>query len=146
MTEETSGLVKREYSADEIELLYELARYHLENGRLRAADTILEGLVAVAPDCANAWLAKSYVAIVEHDYDAAIFAARQALRIEPNLSAANLFLASCFLRSEDYHAAGTHLGEVAELVESGTLNDRNLHRMYKMLLVKFQNKVSVSNG
>lgn len=139
---QSASLVKREYSKDELELLYELARFHLEGGKIRAAETILEGLVAVAPDYADAWLAKSYVSVIDQDYDAAIFASRQVLRIEPTYAAANIILTSCFLRSEDYHAAGTHLGEVAELIESGAVTDKNIIRMYKMLLLKFQNKVS----
>lgn len=140
-SEDHISLMKKEYSDEEISLLYELARFQLENGQLKSAESVLEGILAVAPDYSRAWLARSYLHILSKDYDAAIFCARQALRIQPDFVAANLYLATCFLRIEDYHSAGTQLGEVAEFVEGGKITDRNILRMYRMQLARFQGRV-----
>ncbi len=140
-SEDQVSLLQKEYSEEEIALLYELARFYLENGQLKSAESILEGLVAVAPDFAQAWLARSYLHILSGDFDAAIFCSRQALRIQPDFAEANLYLATCFLRIEDFHSAGTHLGEVAELIESGRAMNKDLQRMYRMQLARFQGRV-----
>jgi len=92
-----SELIGRGYSEEEVAHIYELGRLSLENGQLRSAKVIMSGLNEVAPDYAPAWLAMSYVFIVENDFDKAVFSARQALRINPSLTEATLYLAACLI-------------------------------------------------
>ncbi len=137
----SSEVLRKGYSDEEVSSIYELARLHLENGQLAKGEAILDGLVEVSPDFAPAWLAKSYLSLVGQDLDKSLFAARQALRIEPDFAEAMLFLVSCLMSVGDFNSAGTHLGEVGERVEAGMVTDPDVIRLYKAQLIRFQNKV-----
>jgi len=133
-------LLKRAYSDDEIAHLYEFGRVSLENGRINRADAVFQGLVQVAPDFAPAWLGLAYIHALNSKFDEAVFASRQALRIDPNLYSGMLYLAAFLLTTGDYHAAGTQLGEIGERVEAGMLGDPNLIRFFRVQLARFQNR------
>jgi tetratricopeptide (TPR) repeat protein len=120
---DNTEVLKRGYSEDEIATLYEFGRLALENGYIKRAEIVFHGLVQVAPDFAPAWLALAYIHISSQKLDEAIFACRQALRISPDLTEAMLFLTSCLLTEGDYHAAGTHLGEIGERIDAGYVED-----------------------
>jgi tetratricopeptide (TPR) repeat protein len=133
-------LIKRSYSEDEISSIYELGRFCLENGELRKAETIFSGLTEVAPDFAPAWLGAAYVNVHAKDWDAAIAASRQALRVDPKCAEALLFLAACLLSANDFNAAGTFLGEFGDLVAAGTVDNPAALRFYKAQLARYQNR------
>lgn len=135
-----TSLLKRGYTDDEIDQIYELGRLSLANGNLRTAEGIFEGLTQVAPDYSPAWLGLAYVGIYRGNIDSAVFASRQALRIDPHFPEALLYLASCLMSSGDYNSAGTHLGEVAEQIESGQIDDPSVQRFYRIQLARFQNR------
>jgi Flp pilus assembly protein TadD len=137
---ENTELLKRGYSEDEIAALYDFGRVALENGHTKRAEVVLHGLVQVAPDFAPAWLALAYIHIVGRNFDDAVFACRQALRISPDLTEAMLFLTSCLLTEGDYHAAGTHLGEIGERIDAGYVEDPNVVRFYRVQLARYQNR------
>lgn len=135
-----SDLVRRGYAEEEISSIYELGRLCLENGSLRQAETILLGLTEVAPDYAPAWLGMSYIHIQNRNFDGAIFAARQALRIDPNFTEAMLYLVACLLTTGDFNAAGTYLGEVSDKIEGGLVDDSNVIRFFRAQLARYQSR------
>lgn len=135
-----SEVLKRGYSDDEILHIYELGRLCLENGDVRRAESILSGLTYIAPDFAPAWLGMSYVHIQAKNHDAALQAARQALRLDAESVEAMLFLISCLLTHGDYNSAGTYLGEVADRIDGGSVDRPNLVRFYRAQLARYQNR------
>ena len=135
-----SEVLKRGYADEEIAHIYELGRLCLENGDIRRAETVLSGVTQIAPEFAPAWLGMAYVHIQNRSLDDAIFAARQALRLDPDFTEALLYLIACLLTTGEHTAAGTYLGEVGEKIESGTVIHPNLVRFYKAQLVRYQNR------
>lgn len=135
-----SEVLKRGYSDEEVAHLYELGRFFLENGDVRRAELVITGLTEVVPEFAPAWLALAYIHVQARNVDGAIFAARQALRVEPNFVEAMLLLATCLLTTGDLNAAGTYLGEVGELVDSGAIDEANVIRFYRAQLARFQSR------
>lgn len=131
---------RRGYSEDEVAHIYELGRFLLENGDTRRAEAIMTGLNEVAPAFAPAWLGTSYLHILNRSYDAALSAAQSALKINPELPEALLFLVACMLTTGDYQGAGTYLGEIGERVESGAIDRPDLIRFYRSQLARFQNR------
>jgi tetratricopeptide (TPR) repeat protein len=132
--------VKGGYSDEEIAHIYELGRLYLENGCLLQAEVIMHGLNEVCPDFAAAWLATSYISIQNKDHDNAIFAAKQALRINPEFTEATLYLVACLMTTGDYNSAGTYLGEVGEKIDSGGVDNPNVTRFFKAQLARYQNR------
>lgn len=136
----STSVLKRGYTDEEIAQIYEFGRLSLANGNLRTAESIFEGLTHVAPDYSPAWLGLAYVGIYKGNIDGAVFSSRQALRIDPHFTEALLYLAACLMSSGDYNSAGTHLGEVAEQIDSGQVDDPSIHRFYRIQLARFQNR------
>jgi tetratricopeptide (TPR) repeat protein len=132
--------VKGGYSDDEIGSIYELGRIFLENGSLLQAEVIMHGLNEVCPDFGPAWLATAYINIQNKDFDNAIYAARQALRINPEFTEAMLYLVACLMTTNDYNAAGTFLGEVGERIEGGLVENPHVVRFYKAQLARYQSR------
>lgn len=128
------------YTEEEILSIYELGRLSLENGNILSAEVIMHGLNEVAPDFPAAWLATSYINIQHKDYDSAIYAAKQALRIAPEFTEAVLFLSACLMTTGDYNSAGTYLGEVGEKIDTGSIDNPSIIRFYKAQLARYQNR------
>ena len=120
--------------------MYELGRRWLENGDLRRAEAIMGGLTEIVPDLPLGWLGMSYLHGINKDWDAAIFAARQALRVDPELVAAMLFLIAFLLTTGDVQSAGTYLGEVQERIESGIATDADEVRFFRAQLARYQGR------
>lgn len=135
-----SEVLKRGYSDEEVGHIYELARLSLENGDLRRAEVILNGITEVAPEFWPAWLGMSCVYVQNRAYEEAVYAARQALRLQPECNEAMLFLIACLLTTGDFSAAGTYLGEIGEKIESGAALHPNLVRFYKGQLARYQSR------
>ena len=133
-------IAKKGYSDEEVASIFQLARLFAENGNVRQSEVLALGLNETAPEFAPAWLLRSYLHIQDKDFDKAVFAARQALRIDPNMVEALVFLVSCFLTLGDFHSAGTHLGEIGERIDGGSVNDSRISRLYESQLVRFQNR------
>ena len=135
-----SEVLKRGYSDDEIAHLYELGRLSLESGDVRRAEAIFVGLTEVAPDFSSAWLGLACIHVQNRDFEAGLQCTRSALKVEPSSAAAMLFLVTCLLTTGDFSSAGTYLGELGEMIESGTLEDPQLLRFYRMQLARYQNR------
>lgn len=135
-----SEVLKRGYSDEEVNCIYELARFFLENGDLRRAEVIFQGLIEVAPDYAPGWLGMAYIQVQNKEWDAAIGAARAALRVEPRSAEALLCLAACLLTQGDFHTAGTYIGEVSDLIENGAVENQSIVRFYKAQLTRYQSR------
>lgn len=135
-----SEILKRGYSDDEIAHIYELGRAYLENGQMRQAENIMAGLTEVAPEFAPGWLGMCYIHIQKKNFDSALQAARQALRMELDLSEAVLFLIACLLTTGDYNSAGTYLGEIGEKIESGAVENPDVVRFYRAQLARYQGR------
>ena len=133
-------VLKRSYSEEEVAAMYELARFCLENGDLRKAETIFQGLTEVAPDFAPAWLGSAYVHVHAKNWDAAIAASRQALRVDQKCAEALLFLSACLLSAGDFNTAGTYLGEFGDLIEGGLVESPAALRFYKAQLARYQTR------
>lgn len=135
-----SEILKRGYSDDEVANIYELGRFLLENGDLRRAEAIFAGLVDLLPDFSPAWLGMAYLKAQGQDFEAAVQLLRSCLRISPQSKEAMLMLVACVLCTGDVSTAGTYLGEIGDLIESGELDDPSLIRFYKMQLARYQTR------
>lgn len=135
-----SEVLKRGYSDEEVAHIYELGRLSLENGDLRRAEAIMVGLTEVAPDFSSAWLGLAYIHIQNRNFEAAVQSTRQALKVDPGSREAMLYLIACLLTTGDYSSAGTYLGELSEMIESGTLEDPNMLRFYRTQLARYQSR------
>ena len=135
-----SEVLKRGYSDEEVQSIYALGKLFLESGDLRKAEVLFGGLTEIAPDFAAGWLGHAYVYASGRNFDQAIYCARQALRINPDLIEATLYLIALFLTTRDYNSAGTYLGEVGERVESGSVQSQELIRFYKGQLARYQSR------
>lgn len=134
-------LLKRGYSLEEIEHIYALGRIYLESGNLRQASLIFDGLADIVPTFLPAALAQSVIALFERNYSEAMKAAKRALGSNAQSIEATLLLVIAMLGLEDYNSAGTYLGEVREAIEAGTLREKNLVRIYKMLLARYRTRL-----
>jgi tetratricopeptide (TPR) repeat protein len=133
-----SEVIRKGYSAEEIATIYELGRLFLENGYLRKGEIVMRGLTAVAPSYLPAWLGICYVYLTGQRFDAALLAARQALRADPRSSEAMLLLVVALLSTGDYNSAGTYLGEIKEQIDFGELNNPAFVRLYQSQIERFQ--------
>ena len=136
----TAEVPRRGYSEEELSHIYELGRFCLENGEFRRAEAIMSGLNEVAPEFGPAWLGTCYIHTQSKNFDAAVHAARQALRADSESIEAMLFLVCCLLTTKDFNAAGSYLGEVGERFESGGVEKPNLLRYYRTQLARYQNR------
>ncbi|MBX7145126.1 MAG: hypothetical protein K1X79_11795 [Oligoflexia bacterium] len=136
----SSEVLKRGYSDDEVANIYELGRFLLENGDLRRAEAIFGGLVELVPDFAPAWLGMAYLKVQGQDFEGAVQMVRHCLRVSPRNKEGMLFLVACVLSTGDMSTAGTYLGELGEMIESGELDDPLLVRFYKMQLARYQTR------
>lgn len=134
-----SDVLKRGYSDAEISHVYELGRFHLENGNLTRAEPVMHGIVSVAPEFVPAWLALTYIYLLQGNPDNAISAARHAAKLDPNSIEANLFLITCLLGTGDYNSAGAYLGEVSDRIERGEGNP-NLVRYFRAQLARYERR------
>ena len=74
------------------------------------------------------------------DFDQTIFSARQALRVEPHLLEAQLFLVIAYFNAEDFQSGGTHLGEVTDLCKPEEMSPRQ-KKIYDSLVLQFQRRL-----
>lgn len=133
-------LRRRGYSTEEVDTIYELGKLYLAGGNIQAAENIMQGLISVMPDYLPGWLALSYIHGINHNHDSALFAARQAVRIDATSTEAQLFLIACLLTVGDYNAAGTYLGEVNDKVENGSVDNAYHVRFFKAQLVRYHSR------
>jgi tetratricopeptide (TPR) repeat protein len=129
---------RRNYSDDEVNDIYKLGKLWLETGQHKRAEAIMSGLNEVAPDFAPAWLATSLLRSIAGNYDIALQAATNALRIDPESAEAMLYIVALAMTMGDVATAGTYLGEVGEGIEQGTVRNHNVTRFYKMQLARYQ--------
>ena len=134
-----SDILKRGYADEEIQNIYELARVFLEGGQLKRAEAIFSGLTEIAPEFAAAWLGLAYIHIQNKAYESAAQAARTALQQDPEFVEAMLYLVACLLVAGDLNTAGTFLGEVSERVESGSVENPDAVRFFRMQLARYEN-------
>lgn len=133
-------LPARGYSVDELEALYALGRHYIEIGKFFSAKNIFSGLIVVAPDFIKGWLGMAVTALLNGNLNEASGAVRQLLRADPASLIGQLLLINVQLAQKDFNSAGTALGEISELLESGSSVSPNLSRIYKSLLVRFEHK------
>lgn len=134
-------VLKRGYSLDEIEHIYALGRIYLETGNLRQASLIFDGLADIVPTFSPAALAQTVIALFEGNYVKGMEAAKRAQSSSGPSIEATLLLVIALFGLEDYNSAGTHLGEVREAIEAGTLREKHLVRVYKMLLTRYRSRL-----
>lgn len=135
-----SEVLRRGYSDDELDQIYELGRFFLENGDLRRGEVIMLGISEIAPDFLPALLGLFYLYFQRHDFEQAASKARQALQLDPENIIARLYLATAQLSQGDYPAAGANLGEIGEKMENGQNEDPRLLRFYKGQLARYQHR------
>lgn len=135
-----SEVLRRGYSDDELDQIYELGRFFLENGDLRRGEVILHGVSEIAPDYLPALLGLFYIHFQRHEFELAASRARQALQIDPENITARLYLAAVQLSQGDYPAAGANLGEVGERINDGLTDDPRQLRFYKGQLARYQHR------
>jgi tetratricopeptide (TPR) repeat protein len=129
---------RRNYSDDEVNDIYKLGKLFLEMGQYKRAEAIMAGLNEVAPDFAAAWLGTAFLRSVGGNYDGALAAANNALRINPESAESMLYVVAISLTMGDAATAGTYLGEVGEAIEQGKVKNQGATRFYKMQLARYQ--------
>jgi Flp pilus assembly protein TadD len=129
---------RRKYSDDEVLDIYKLGKLWLETGHHKRAESIMSGLNEVAPKFAPAWLGTAFLRSSAGNYDGAIIAVNNALRVEPESAEAMLYLVAVSMTMGDVSTAGTYLGEVGEAIEQGKVANQNVIRFYKMQLARYQ--------
>jgi len=134
-----SDVLKRGYSDAEIDHIYELGRFHLENGNMASAEPLMQGITVVAPEYVPAWLGLCYIHLLQGNQDSAMNTARHALRLDQNSIEASLFLITCLLSIGDFTSAGALLGEVADRLERGE-GSVNLKRYYRAQLARYERR------
>ncbi len=138
-TRKLSDVLKRGYSDQEIHHIYELARFNLENGQIAKAETILKGLVAVAPEFVPAYLGLTYIDLLNDNFDSALHNAKEAHKFDPSSPIAAIFLVTVLISIGDFTTAGSHLGEVGDVIETSPNQNSNLVRFYRAQLARFKN-------
>jgi Flp pilus assembly protein TadD len=118
--------------------IYKLGKLWLETGQYKRAESIMSGLNEVASDFAPAWLGTAYLRSISGNYDGAILAVNNALRLEPESSEAMLYLVAFSMTVGDVSTAGTYLGEVGDAIEQGKVLNQNVIRFHKMQLARYQ--------
>lgn len=134
----SSDIVRKSYGDEEINHIYELARFHLENGAIKLAEPIFKGLVEVRPDFAPGWLGMSYVRLMEGDFDHGLQCAQRAHKAQPESVEALLLQVTCLLSLDDLNGAGTLLGEVGDRVDGGEISQPHILRFYRAQLARYQ--------
>lgn len=129
---------RRSYSEEEIVDIFALGRLWLESGQHRKAEAIMAGLNEVAPEFAPAWLATAFLRGCAGEFEAALQAAKNALRSEPESVEAMLYIVTLALTLGDSSTAGTYLGEVGERIEQGRTSSPHVPRFFKMQLARYQ--------
>ncbi|MCB0328874.1 MAG: hypothetical protein KDD70_04405 [Bdellovibrionales bacterium] len=142
MPRSDTSLVRQGYSTNELQALYALSRSYVTGGQLGLAERIAKGLVAVAPEFAQAWLILAYTALMREDYNEAIFSARQTLRIIPTSTEALLFLVISYFQADDFQTGGTYLGEVADLIRSEAIKPE-VKKLYDSQVIRFEERLRV---
>lgn len=133
-----SEVIKRGYSDEELGHIYELGKLHFENGNLTRGAIIMRGILSVAPEFVPALLSMVYVNLQRGNKEEALKAAREAYRINQDSVIVQLFLIAALLSAGDIASAGTHLGEVGELIEQGNVEDVNVVRFYRAQVVRYR--------
>ena len=129
---------RRSYPDEEISHIYELARFHLENGNTKIAEPLIKGLTEVRPDFAPGWLGLACISILNNDFDAGLDAARKARKIKSDAADAILFEITCLLSLDDLNGAGTLLGEVSDMVENHQITNPLHLRFFRAQLARYQ--------
>lgn len=140
LPERTTDAQRRGYSDEEISSIYELGKFFIENGQLKQAETIFQGLIEVAPDFLPGLLGLAYVQIVTKNTESALSTCEAAMRVDGESCESMLFLVTALLAAEDYQAAGTYLGEVNDRIEGGKVDNPNVVRFFKAQMARFQNR------
>ncbi|RMG44394.1 MAG: hypothetical protein D6719_01890 [Candidatus Dadabacteria bacterium] len=135
-----SEVLKGGYSDEEVDNIYELGRFFLENGDLHKAETIMHGLTEVVPDYWPAWLGMACVHISNGRTEEAVSAARRVLELDRGNAVALIYLAASLMTLGDYNSAGTYLGELGEKIEAGAVDDPKILRLYRAQLARFQSR------
>lgn len=125
------------YSKDELSDIYALSKMWLESGQLKKAGALARGLTSVAPDFVPGWLVMSVVESSMGNVEAALNAARKALKLQPDCAQAMMLIVTTSLTLGDISTAGTYLGEVGDLVEQEKIADPNLLRLFKMQMARY---------
>jgi tetratricopeptide (TPR) repeat protein len=85
------GIEEAELDSDgKLELIYALARVYHSQGQTEKADDLVEAAVAAQPDAARPYLTLSSYRSYQGDFDGALQAVEDALRVEPENSRAKL--------------------------------------------------------
>ena len=139
--------IRRGYSNNEIEELFALAHLFLSIGSIHKAETILKGVVNIAPSYSAAFLGLSYVSIMKEDISEAIKHAETALVADTDSIEAILYLAALLMTSGDNARAGAFIGEAGEMLEKAQLKNASVRKFYNMQLTRYQansNKLNLS--
>lgn len=125
------------YSSDQIQDIYALAKMFLETGHYRRAEKIIAGLNVIAPEFSLAWVAGALVDLSLGRLDRARDCARRALKVQSDLAEGMIMMVITSLTLGDYATAGTYLGELRDLIESGKVSDPSIIRLFKMQMVRY---------
>lgn len=135
-----TDLVRKNYTDEEITLLYELGRLSFESGNHRRAEALARGLIAVAPDFIPSYILLATVLAFAKAYDQATDLIQSVLRLNENNLEAHLLGASIYLTQGNFTMAGTMLGEASERIKFGNDIPPLLANFYQIQLARFEAK------
>ena len=135
----TAATLQKFYSEEECSRIYGIARFYLEIGQLKNAETLCKGLAAVRPEYLNGWLGLCYCLAFNQEYEGLRDASLSALKIYPDNGSANLFYIIALFGLGEIAAAGTQLGELGELFEQTPVEHADILRIYRSQLARYQN-------
>lgn len=140
ITKTDSELVRKNYTDEEITLIYELARLSFESGNHRRAEILARGLIAVAPDFIPSYIVLAMVLAFSKIYDQANDLLQTVLRLNEHSLEAQLLAASIYLTQGNYTMAGTMLGEAAEQIKFASDVAPSLKSFYQIQLARFEGR------
>jgi Flp pilus assembly protein TadD len=125
------------YSNEEQLDIYALAKMSIETGQLKRAELILRGLTTVAPEFLPGWLGLSVVKSSLGEFEPALEAAKQAVRVQNDSPAGLILVVVNALTLGDRSTAGTYLGELKDMIDQGIIVEPNIIRLFKMQMVRY---------
>jgi tetratricopeptide (TPR) repeat protein len=117
--------------------MYALARFFLETGSFQRAESVLKGIIEIAPDHSNSKLAMAYLGLVRSRLEDTLRYTRQVLDSSPDSALAMLYLVMASLTAGDLQTAGAYLGEIGDLISEGAVDDGYLERLYRAQMVRY---------
>lgn len=130
--------IKKKYSNEELNSIYSLGLAFIENGDVIKARNIFEGLIIVDNTYLPGFMGMIYLEIESQNFLDASKLCQKALKINPGSYEVMLMYATCLLSLGDNNKAGTYLGEIADALQEGRIDNYDIVRYYRSQLIRYK--------